>query len=95
MNAITSEASDDYPIVARLNANWRVIVCSGGIQWVLQHGGRAKNHGHMRWRSRSFCRTREALIRVSRQHCGMMDAAAVSILEALPATVEAVAEVPA
>jgi hypothetical protein len=35
----------------------RVIVCAAGIQWILQ------NRSGKRWHSRSFCQTKEALIR--------------------------------
>jgi hypothetical protein len=83
-----SEESDDYPVVARLNAEWRIIVCAAGLQWILQRGYRVKNHGDMRWRSRSFCRTSEALIRVSHLHAGAVDAAAAAILAALPERIE-------
>ena len=86
---ITSEEADDYhAIVARLNDHWRVIVCAAGLQWILQRGYLAKNHGGMRWRSRSFCRTSEALIRVSREHAGDLQPAAAGILAALPERIE-------
>jgi len=30
------EGADSYAaIVARLNENWRIIVCAAGIQWIL------------------------------------------------------------
>jgi hypothetical protein len=83
-----SEESDDCPVVARFNAEWRIIVCAAGLQWILQRGHRAKNHGDMRWRSRSFCRTSEALIRISRVHAGAVDPAAAAILGALPERTE-------
>lgn len=85
-----SEEADDYcAIVARLNDSWRVIAGSCGIQWVLQHGYPDKNHGGMRWRGRSFCRTREALIRLCRAqkagpNVGPIDPVASAILDALP-----------
>jgi hypothetical protein len=86
---ITSEEADDYhAIVARLNDHWRVIVCAAGLQWILQRGYLAKNHGGMRWRSRSFCRTSEALIRVSREHAGDLRPAAAAILAAMPERIE-------
>jgi hypothetical protein len=86
---IRSEEADDYhAVVARLNADWRVIVCSVGLQWVLQRGYLAKNHGGMRWRCRCFCRTSEALIRVSREHAGDLQPDAAAILAALPARID-------
>jgi len=84
-----SEESDNYhAIVARLNADWRVIVCAAGIQWVLQRGYAARNHGEVRWRSRSFCRTSEALIRCAREHAGEIEPTALAILAALPERIE-------
>jgi hypothetical protein len=91
---IRSEEADDYHlVVARLNDHWRVIVCAAGLQWILQRGYLAKNHGGMRWRSRSFCRTSEALIRVSREHAGDLQPAAAAILAALPARIDDLAPI--
>jgi hypothetical protein len=87
--AARSEESDSYyAVVARLNADWRIIVCAAGIQWVLQRGHMARNHGDVRWRSRSFCRTSEALIRCAREHAGEIEPAASTILAALPARID-------
>lgn len=89
-----SEEADNYgAIVARLNADWRIVVCAAGIQWVLQRGYTARNHGDVRWRSRSFCRTSEALIRVSREHAGDLQPAAAAILAALPARIDDLAPI--
>jgi hypothetical protein len=54
-----SETSNDYPrVVAILNdGKTRVIVCYAGIQWIVQ-----RRQGEQ-WHSRSFCRTKEALLR--------------------------------
>jgi hypothetical protein len=45
------------PVAVLDGGSGRVIVCPAGIQWIVQHlyGGQ--------WRSRSFCRTKEALLR--------------------------------
>ena len=52
------ETHDAYPVVAVLNGGRRrVIVCSAGVQWVVQ------NRKGDQWHSRSFCQTKEALIR--------------------------------
>jgi hypothetical protein len=84
-----SEEADNYgAIVARLNADWRIIICAAGIQWVLQRGYTARNHGDVRWRSRSFCRTSEALIRCCREHAGEIEPAAWAILAALPERIQ-------
>jgi hypothetical protein len=82
---IRSEEADDYhAVVAQLNDDWRVIVCRAGIQWILQHRA-GERHGRTRWAGRSFCRTSEALNRVSRERAGPIDPAALAILESLPA----------
>jgi hypothetical protein len=65
-----SAASPAHPsnrLVAQLNESWRVI--DDPLQWILQRrkgNPRKKNSG---WRSRSFCRTREALLCCIREYC--------------------------
>lgn len=55
-----SEYADDYPrIVAVLDAKTRVIECADAIQWIVQRRSESKYP----WASRSFCRTKEALLR--------------------------------
>ena len=76
----TSEEADDYhAVVARLNDSWRVIVCAAGIQWVLQRR-RGERRGTARWEGRSYCRTGEALKRLSRRHAGAIDPTTAAIL---------------
>jgi hypothetical protein len=83
-----SEEADAYrDVLVRLNANWRVIICAARIQFVLQRRS-GKRHGRARWEGRSYCRTREALIRVSHEHAGAIDPAAAAVLAALPATID-------
>jgi hypothetical protein len=58
-------------LIAQLNARWRVI--DDPLQWILQRrkgNPRGKNSG---WRNRSFCRTREALLRCIRELCCLPD----------------------
>ena len=74
------EENDAYPVVATLNCRWRVIVCKNSIQWILQ----TRRGGPDSWRGRSFCRTREALVRCARQHAGEIAADALVILLRLP-----------
>src|SRR5689334_581221 len=90
-----SEEADDYrAVVARLNDSWRVIVCAGGIQWILQRH-RGERRGTARWEGRCYCRTSQALNRLSRKHAGAVDPAAAAILAALPARIEDPAPKPA
>jgi hypothetical protein len=66
---------------AQLNGNWRVM--DDPLQWILQRkkgSPRKKNSG---WRNRSFCRTRERLLRCVREHCGEVDNDARAQLQAL------------
>jgi hypothetical protein len=75
------EENDDYPVVASLNARWRVIVCRQSIQWILQRRRGGVDH----WRGYWFCRTREALIRGARKHVGDIAGDALVRLLRLPA----------
>lgn len=79
-----SEEADDYhAIVAQLSDGWRIIACRSDIQWILQRSV-GQRHGRTRWEGRSFCRTKEALIRFSRTHASPVDPAAQLLLDALP-----------
>ena len=85
---ITSEEADDYhAIVAQLSDDWRVIVCRAGVQWIVQHRA-GQRHGRSRWVGRSYCRTREALNRLSHKHAGTLRPDAAAILAALPARID-------
>jgi hypothetical protein len=69
-------------LVAQLNEGWRVI--DDPLQWKLQRkkgNPRPKNFG---WRDRSFCTTRDGLLRWVREHCGKVEPAALVKLNALP-----------
>ena len=79
-----AEEADHYDsVVARLNRNWRVIVCSARIQWVLQRR-RGQRRGRARWEGRSYCRTKEAITRLSRRFARPIDPVAAAIMAALP-----------
>ena len=45
------ESYDAWPVVARLNADWRVIACRDGIQWILQRRNRAETVARSDWRA--------------------------------------------
>jgi hypothetical protein len=69
-------------LIAQLNNNWRVV--DHPLQWILQRRKgkpRKKNSG---WRDRSFCTTREVLLRSIREYCGKVDQNALVDLQALP-----------
>lgn len=80
------ESDDDYGrIVCRLNGRWRVIECRDGAQWILQYrASAAKAYAGVRWVSRSYCRTREALKSVCACHTEGPDAKAWAVLHGLP-----------
>jgi hypothetical protein len=59
---------------AHLNERWRVM--EYGTQWVLEQRAGKRHHGTARSDDRSYCRTREALIRCSRASAGDIEAAA-------------------
>ena len=68
------EDADDYRhIIVQIDDRRRVIDCQDHIQWIVQlwNGGR--------WRGRSYCRTREALIR-----CSNAKGDSLAIIRALP-----------
>jgi len=86
---MVAESDDSYPhMVAVLNRVWRVIVCRDGIQWILQRRNRAETVARHVWRGRSYCRTKEALIRCCDEHAGQIDPATRMTLEALPERID-------
>ena len=61
------EESDNYPVVvAVLTDRWRVIVCRDGLQWILQR--RKAVVGDPVWQGRSYCSSRDALLRCVVEH---------------------------
>jgi hypothetical protein len=86
--AAIGESYDAWPVVARLNAGWRVIACRDGVQWILQRRGSPEKPRRDDWRGRSYCQTSEALIRCAREHAGEIEPTACTILAALPARLE-------
>jgi hypothetical protein len=88
------ETADLYPhIVVTLNSNWRVIRCADGVQWILQRRSAPASTRAHDWRARSYCRTREALIRCAREYSGTIGPEAFAVLAALPARIELAAGV--
>ena len=68
-------------LIAQLNSNWRVV--DDPLQWILQRrkgNPRKRNSG---WVDRSFCTTREGLLRCVREYCGEIDQNALADLRAL------------
>jgi hypothetical protein len=66
-----------WPVV--LNAQWRIVL--DPLQCILQ-----QKRGPRRWRDRSFCRSREGLLRAVRENIGYenVDADALAEIRALP-----------
>ena len=81
LNRSKAPAHPSNRLVAQLNVNWRVV--DDPLQWILQRrkgNPRMKNLG---WRDRSFCRTRDALLRCVREYCGEVDPSALAMVKAL------------
>ena len=76
LEAETSLLPRSIGLVIALNRGWRV--SEDELQWMLQRyqGGR--------WRDRSFCHTREALLRCIREYCRFVDPIGLLQVEALP-----------
>jgi hypothetical protein len=69
-------------LTAQLNKNWRV--ADDPQQWILQRrkgNPRRKSSG---WQDRSFCRTRDGLLRCVRGLCGEVNEDALTQLRTLP-----------
>jgi hypothetical protein len=78
------EEEDAYPdVVAALNPKQRVIICSEGIQWILQFR-RGQRHGLPIWYGRSFCTTQDSLLQCVWELCGPVDQRALEVLRSLP-----------
>lgn len=55
------EGDDTYPVIVSLGDRHRVINCRDDIQWIIQC---RSSVGRTPWRGVSYCRTREALLRL-------------------------------
>jgi hypothetical protein len=85
MDQIKAESSDIYGgVVAVLNTRWRVVSGRCGLQWVLQRRVTKDRPLGNNWEGMSFCRTKEAIIRRSREKADAIDPAAMAVLEQLP-----------
>jgi hypothetical protein len=79
---MSRESYENYDrVVARLSDKHRVILCRDGVQWILQR--KISNEDDC-WRGRSFCRTKEALLRCIGENAGPIPVDALIILNALP-----------
>jgi hypothetical protein len=58
-------------LVAQLNETWRVI--DDPLQWILQRRKGSPRNKNSGWQGRSFCRTRDALLRCIREYCCLPD----------------------
>ena len=84
LTAETIPAHHSKSLPADLNSRWRVV--DDPRQWVLQKRKgqpRSKSSG---WQNRSFCTTRQGLLRCIREYCGKVDAESLKLIENLPET---------
>jgi hypothetical protein len=75
-------AHPSYRLLIQLNDKWRVV--DDDLQYVLQRRKGAARSKATGWKSRSFCRTREALLRCVREYCGSVAGDALHRVRALP-----------
>lgn len=66
----------------RLNPDWRIV--EDDLQYILQHRRGSVRSKATGWLSRSFCRTREVLLRCIREYCGSIDGEALLQVSAMP-----------
>ena len=79
---LNDPAHPSNQLVAQLNERWRVV--DDPLQWKLQRkkgNARKRNSG---WQDRSFCRTRDGLLRCVCEYCGEVEPAALAKLSVLP-----------
>ena len=81
-NAFPASAHPSIPLIAQLNHNWRVV--DDPLQWILQRRKGKTRNKSSGWQGRSFCRTRESLLRCIREYCGEVDPNELAKLGALP-----------
>ena len=88
-NAVSGhELSDGYSrVVTILNTKWRVIECRDRIQWILQSRDSLQPEVGL-WRGRSYCLTKEALLRVCAARVDEIASIIAAILAALPDRIE-------
>ena len=78
------ETADNYAgVLTPLPPRHRVIECKDHLQWIIQ-ARRGERHGQPRWEALAYCRSRDALIRLSHAICERIDPNALAILLALP-----------
>ena len=65
-----------------LSDRWRVV--DEPLQWILQRRERKPGLRASGWSARSYCGTRDGLLRCIREYCGAIDPAALAILVGLP-----------
>lgn len=58
------ERDDNYHRVIRKREIWRIITCKDDWQWIIQHRTRAGSPDGARWEAVSYCRDRNALVRL-------------------------------
>jgi hypothetical protein len=85
---VTSEAAPSplahhsNGLLIQLNPDWRIV--EDDLQYILQQRKGSRRLKATGWASRSFCRTREALLRCMREYCGRVDQTALQQVSTLP-----------
>jgi hypothetical protein len=66
-------------LVTQLNEHWRVV--DDPLQWVLQQRKGMPRNKNSGWQTRSFCRSREGLMRCIHENCCLSDQGGLRCME--------------
>lgn len=78
------ETSPTYRGVIAVSGRYRVVICKGELQWLVQKRASHRNHTREQWKSFSYCTTKKALMRTLYS----LDHAPMPEIARLPATVQ-------
>lgn len=87
MTSNREEAHDYAGLVASLSDDWRVVLCRGRIQWIVQRRG-AQRAGAARWTSVAYHRLRSGLIIAVHRRCGAVTDEGMAKVLALPERID-------
>lgn len=81
------EKDDSYrSVIVRLAPRWRVIICTDGAQWIVQHRTADPLHRGV-WRGQSYLTTKDSLIKACARLGCLSGSSQWLLLDALPSTV--------
>ena len=80
-DTLTAPAHPSDRLVLQLSERWRIV--DDPLQWILQRKKGTPSKKNSGWQNRSFCRTREGLLRCIREYCGDEEAESLALLQLL------------